>query len=111
MPSPCKRRYPRILTDTQVELIVGKRRVRGIARSASMGGVSIELCPSQEPLTRGSTVRLGIDVEGSRKEFPGRVVWHRNAATGVGIQIQLEIAGQAYRAAYGRWLNRLANRR
>ncbi len=110
MPSPANRRHRRIPTDTDVELIVGKRRVRGIVRSASGGGVGVELGACDAALMRGATVRLGIDLEGNHLEIPGRVAWHRKAETGVGIQLQLEIAGHAYRSAYDRWIARLANR-
>jgi hypothetical protein len=109
-PKPSNRRHRRrIPTDTDVVVIVGKRKVRGVVRSASEEGVGVELRASDDGIMRGASVKVGIDLEGNRLEFPGRVAWHRKAETGVGIQLKLEIAGSAYRAAYGRWIADLAN--
>ncbi len=102
------RRSHRVRASTDAEVLVGPHRMRAVIRSASATGLGLEVPGDQRGLLRGSMVRIAFMLYGRRVELPGKIVWRGGVDdSDLGIRLQLEIAGQAWRSAYSCWLNQL----
>lgn len=102
------RRTPRVRTSTDAELIVGRHRMRAVIRSASSTGLGLEVPGDQRGLLRGAMVRVSFVLYGRPIELPGKIAWRGGVDDAdLGIRLQLEIAGQAWRNTYALWIGQL----